>query len=338
MEQVKLLSMTALLTLVIWAGADSLVNETVSVHVRFEPTPSAAAPRMIVEPSPDAAVYELKIAGRRSAIQTIREKAPLTVRFPLPDLPTGSNRFLLDRDTLKAQLIQQWSEFKQITIVDVEPDTLALSVDHWVDRDVRLVLAHPARAYDVEPQLQRSTVSVRMRESVLQTLPPDEPLQLDITAAFERLLTDSPAGESITVTVPLDPAPFGPGAVLTPPSVQVTATLRPQYRTAEIATVPVLVAVSFANLEKPYRAVTRDGTPLTLVTQTIKVKGPAEAVARLKRGASRAFGVIHLKQNDLDQLGVLRPFTAEYYLPDGLQLAEPPPPIEFQLVLVEHAP
>ena len=51
MEQVKLLSMTVLLTVLIWAAADSLVNEVVSIRVSFEVEP-VADPDMLVEFDP----------------------------------------------------------------------------------------------------------------------------------------------------------------------------------------------------------------------------------------------------------------------------------------------
>lgn len=338
MERAKLLSMTVVLTVVIWASADSLVNEAVSIHVRFEIVPSATAPNMIIVGESDRGAHELKITGRRGAVQAIRDKAPLAARLSLPDLPTGLTKFPLDRAMLKAQLARQWTEFHQLTIVSVEPDTVSVLADHWVTLDVPIVMTRLSRTYDVEPQLRQNSVSVRMRESTLVSMPSGGPLPLDFTNEFERLIADQPAGQSVIISVPLDPRPFGPGAVLTPRSVEVTATLKPQYRTAEISTVPILVAVSFPNLEKTYRAVTRDGAPYTLVTQTIRVTGPNEDVVRLERGTTRAFGVVRLKQNDLDQLGVLRLFTPEYYLPDGLKLADAPPPIELKLVLADGAP
>ena len=39
MEQVKLLSMTTMLTVLIWAGADSLVNETAMIRVSIDLMP-----------------------------------------------------------------------------------------------------------------------------------------------------------------------------------------------------------------------------------------------------------------------------------------------------------
>jgi hypothetical protein len=174
-----------------------------------------------------------------------------------------------------------------------------------------------------------------MRESVWTQLTAGQDLQLDITDDVERLLKERPPGERVTVRVPLDARRFGAGAELNPAGVNVTATVKAHRRTAVIPTVPILVAVSFANLERPYQAVSREGTPLTLVTQSVTVVGPIEDVNRLERGATRIYGVIHLKQQDLEQINVLRVMTPDYYLPPGVSIAEPTAPIEFKLVVTE---
>ena len=95
---------------------------------------------------------------------------------------------------------------------------------------------------------------------------------------------------------------------------------------------PILLAVSFANLERALRPVGRDGAPLALMTQTITVSGRQEHIRRLQQGETRAYGVIHLKQEDLEQVGELNLVTPEYQLPEGVSLAEMPPPVEFKLV------
>ena len=55
---------------------------------------------------------------------------------------------------------------------------------------------------------------------------------------------------------------------------------------------------------------------------------------RLVRGETRAYGVIQLKEDDLQQMGVLKLAVPEYHLPKGIDLAAEPPSIEFQLIIV----
>lgn len=319
-----------MLTVLIWASADSLVSETVSISVSFEPVPAAALD-MLVTARPSSEVYELQVSGPRKTVEDVQAQAPLHIRLRILDCPTGPTVIPLDRAMLKREMTEQWNEFRKLTIVSVQPDTLPVMVDHWVAKEVDIVLKRLALAYDVEPQLKQTSTTVRMRESRLDAWPAEQPLQIDIAADLERLLKDRPAGQSVTIPVTLDSRAFGSDAELTPSTVDVTATLKAQRRTAQIPTVPILFAVSFANLEKPYRAVARDGSPLSLVTQTITVTGPTDVVTRLVRGTTRAYGIVQLKEDDLEQLGVLKLMTPEYHLPRGVELAEEPPPIEFKL-------
>ena len=136
----------------------------------------------------------------------------------------------------------------------------------------------------------------------------------------------------MTIPVTLDARRFGPDSILDPDEVKVTATVEAQRSTAAIPTVPILLAVSFANLEKPYRPIARDGGPLGIVAPTITVTGPTEDVAKLVRGDTRAYGIIRLKEVDLEELGAIKLMTPEYYLPPRLELAEPPQPVEFKLI------
>lgn len=330
MAQVKLFSMTAVLTLLIWASADSLVNEAATVAVAFELTPGAAD--MLVEPAEALALFDLQISGPRSDIKDLLDQAPLRVRLRIPDRPTGPADLPLDRRYLKQQLAEQYREFRKLAVVSVHPDTLPVQVDHWTTRRIDLDLRRTTLSYEVEPQLDRTSVTVRMRESGPLSQPGTDALRIDISGEVERLLKGQPQGENLRIPLTLDASRFGRGATLDPGIVHVSATLKAQRRLVEIPTVPILLAVSFANLEQPLRPVTRDGTPLTLVAPSITVTGPIEDVARLERRTTRAFGIIRLKQDDLDDLGAIKLITPEYHLPPNITLAADPPPIEFKLI------
>lgn len=325
--------MTAVLTVLIWASADSLVNEAVSVGVSLEPVPAAGtgATGMVLEPATPGELFEVQISGPRRVVEDFQAQAPLHARLRIPDRPTGPADIVLDRGMLKRELAEQWNEFRKVTIVSVQPDTLPVIVDHWITKDVEVVMKRLTLPYDVEPQIRRTSVTARLRESQLSRLPPGQPLSIDVAADVERLLKEQPAGKRVTIPVALDGRSFGPDAELTPGTIEVTATLKAQRMTAQIPTVPILFAVSLPNLEKPYRAVARDGAPLSLVTQTITVTGPTDVVTRLLRGTARAYGIIHLKEGDLEQIDVLKLITPEYHLPPGIELAEDPLPIEFKL-------
>jgi len=331
MERVKLLSMTAVLTLLIWASADSLVNETTSVSVLLDVIPPATSPDMLVSASAAATPYELEVSGSRKVVEDVQAHAPVRLRIAMEEHPTGKTILRPDRTTLRSAIGQLGAEFGKLSILSLRPDEVAVNVDHMVTREVRVTAQNLTLHYDAEPQLNRSTVAIRARESQAPLGSVDDLTLLDIGPDLERLLKDQPVGRRVTVAVPIDLRPFGPDASADPGVVEVTATVQAERTTAEIATVPILLAVSFANLEKPLRPVARDGTPMVLVTQTIRVTGLREDVARLQRGESRAQGVIQLKQEDFENVGSLNLVTPEFNLPPGITLASVPTPVEFKL-------
>ncbi len=337
MDQLRLLGVTAVLTLLIWASADSLVTETASVGILLKAVPASAGSSMVIHTDPNGVRCDVQISGPRRTVQAVLVRGPYQVRLPIEDRPTGEARIALDRQTLKRELTEQWSHFGNLTVVSMNPDGLSVLVDRVITMDVEIAAKRLALAYDVEPQLQRTTATVEIRESVLQSLPAGQPLQIDIGPDIERLLKDQPVGKNVTVRVGLDARRLGSEAEVKPNAIEVTATVRAQRSTEQIPTVPVLVAMSFANLERRVRAVSREGSPLTLVTQTISVTGPTDEVMRLVRGETRAYGVIQLKEDDLREMGVLKLAVPEYHLPKGLDLAADPPSIEFQLILVTDA-
>lgn len=334
MAQVKLLSMTITLTALIWATADSLVNEATTISISFKPVAETPASDLIIRETTPMQVFELQLSGPRQAIDDIQATAPLLIRLPIPDLPTGEHDWLLDRSVLKNRLVSKWSEFRRITIVDILPSTLRVQTDHWVEQEIDLTLGRLALAYDVNPQLSHSTVKVRMRESVFREFPLGQQLQLDISSEVERRLKDHVLGERAESEVSLDVRRFGSDALFTPTTVKVVATVKSQRSTEEISTVPILFAVSPGNLEHGLRPVARDGRPMVLETRTVSVTGSSEEVAKLVRGTTRIYGIIQLKSDDLENLGALKVVSPDFRLPPGVTLAAQPDPVEFKLIKV----
>jgi len=329
MERLRLLGMTVVLTVLIWAAADSLVTDVGSVGLSFQ---VAAPANMIVRLNSTEERFELQVSGPRRTVEAVQAHGTYTLRWPVEERASGEATVPLDRPTLKRRLAEQWSEFGKLAVVSIQPETLSMVVDHWVTVEADLVMSRFASQFEIEPRLQRNTVTVKMRESALGGQPADQRMQIDVAPDIERLLKDQPVGRTVTLSLRLDARRFGSDAELTPNTVEFTTSVRSQRVVERIPTVPVLLAMSFTTLEVPLQAVGRDGTPLTLVTQTITVTGVAEEVKRLARGETRAYGVIQIKEEDLAETGVLKLATPDYFLPKGVELEEPPPPIEFQLI------
>ena len=330
MDLVKLLGMTGMLTALIWVTADSLVSETVTLEVSFAVEPAAPGSSMLVAVDPAAELFDVQVYGPRKLVEEVQAHGTRLVRLRIREYATGPANHPIDKRMLKRCLTERWKEFGKLTIVSVQPASLPLIVDHIVAREVDLTLPGLTLNYDDQPLLSHSRVGVRLRESAFRRLAHSGQLgPLDISADIERQLEERPAGESTTVSVALDAGLFGPDAELNPATIEVTATVSAQRTTADIPTVPILLAVSFANLGKPLTAVPRDG--MFPVTRTIKVTGPTVEVQRLLRGETRAKGLIHLKEDDLEEWDSFRQMIPEYHLPPGIELAAEPKPIECKL-------
>ncbi|HNQ22299.1 MAG TPA: hypothetical protein PKK06_04325 [Phycisphaerae bacterium] len=331
MENLKLLSTTAVLTLLIWVTADSLVSETVTLSVVLDVRPAESTSGMIVEVEQDARRVQIQVAGPRRIVESLGAGSPPRARVQLADRPTGQFAMQLLAPAIREALVEQAPDFRKVQVLAVQPSTISVHVDHIVAKRLAVTAKRLTLGYDAPPQLSRNSVTVRMRESLYpQLLESGQPPEIDIAPEFERLVRDQAPGNSVSITVALDVQPFGPDAEIIPDTVRVTATVQAQRATEVIPTVPILLAVSFANLERAYRAVTADGS--TLVTRPVKVTGPPEAVARLRRGETRAYGVIQLRDADLARPDMPLLGTPDYVLPPGIRLADEPEPIEFRLV------
>ena len=335
-EQVKLLITTALITGLVWWGADSLVTEKDSVAVLVEPRPTSPTSNMLVSVPSEAPGVILDIAGPRKLIEEIRSRSPLRIRLRVPDRPTGPGFLSLDRTALRQAMAEQRGEFAKLSVVSVQPDALPIVVDHVVSKEIALTAKRLAMAYEVEPQIQRPTASLRLRQSALDSFGSEQLLQIEIGPDIERALRDQTPGRSVTVTVPLtiDSRRFGSDAVIDPVTVEVTATLRSVRSQVQIPTVPILFAVSPGNLEQPLRVLGSDDQPLPLLTQTLSLSGSPEDIARLQQGDRPLFGVIRVRQEDLETPGVVKVMIPEFNLPKGVEFSSPPQSVEFKLVPV----
>lgn len=339
-EQAKLLITTALITGLVWWGADSLVTEKDSIAVLLEPRPTSPASNMLVSVPSEAPGVTLEIAGPRKLIEEIRSRSPLRIRLAVPDRPTGPGFLSLDRVAVRQALAEQRGEFGKLSVVSVQPDALPIVVDHVVSKDIALTAKRLTMAYEVEPQIQRPTASLRLRQSILESLGSEQLLQLEIGPDLEKALRDQPPGRSVTVTVPLsiDGRRFGSDAVIDPATAEVTVTLRSVRSQIQIPTVPILFAMSPGNLEKPLRVLGNDDQPLPLLTQALSLSGAPEDILRLQQGDRPLFGVIRVRQEDLELPGVVKVVIPEFNLPKGIEFANPPQPVEFKLVPVPQGP
>jgi hypothetical protein len=323
LEQIKLLGMTAVLTILVWATADRLVNETIAIDLICEFTPVPDMPDLLVSPVQNTA-FKVEMSGPRRLIDQASKSTK--VKLQINDRPTGVSTV-----NVKQLLDDQWREHPKLSLLSVTPATAEVRVDHRARAEVQVVLRPPRLLFDQPPRLDRSQVTVEMRESVYAPLR-DAGRKLQVEVDVDRAFRGQPAGRPLTLSVPLTPdvETFGPDARFTPNEVKVTGTLAADRKSADITTCPIQIAVGFAHFGRRYR-IEDDRGPVTLVTRTITVTGPVEAVDRLLAG-DRPVGIIRLRAEDFDRAGVQRSFVPEFHLPPGVELAREPEPVLLKLV------
>ena len=327
MEQFKLLSMTAALTVLIWATADSLVNESTTIRVSIQVSPSPANPGMLAELSEgDVVTLLLEVAGERKLIDRVQADPQPTIQLQIPYLSNG-------RHTLSAQeyIENQWRAYPNLAILSVKPARFDIVVDHMVTEDVPVRIRRPTLTYDAPPQLEQSSVRVTLRQSVLDKAKSDgRALQFEVDP--EPALMNRPVGESVRVAVALvpDPVLFGRDAVVEPKEVFVRGTIAARRATVVIPSCPVVISVAVANFGKAFHAEDDNGR-IPLLTRAITVSGPVDVVERLVRGTPPR-GEVFLTDEDLRTWDSPRTLVPEFRLPASVELIQVEP-VRFRLVV-----
>ena len=327
-DQLKLLGLSGVLTVLIWTGANSLVSESASIDVSLRVRPDPRSPGMRVESIDPTQRIVLHISGPRKEIDNLRPReGKLTVDLMIRDRQTGRSTV-----QLLGLVDDQWQRHPSIAVTSVEPGKITVDIDHMIDVDVQVEPGDLTLPYNVEPVLDPQVIQVSMRESRFSALTATG-RRLTLVLDVEKYLQAEDAGRTVTKDVPvvLDGSLMGTDARCSVNTIKVTASIEASRRTASII-VPVWLAVGFKNLGMPYKAVSPEGR---LVTQRVTVTGPVEDVERLERGDTRAIAVILLKDADFAETDKKHAVKPDFWLPPRIELVETPREVEFRLVPVD---
>lgn len=331
-QQFKLLSTTAVLTLLIWVGADQLltVSDTVEVNLEFRPQSEDSAMRITpLKPAP--ARVKVVLSGSQRIMTSVIDQVPLRVTLHLPEQPP---RAAVKLDQLLTLLRQEQAAFGNLYVESVEPSVVEVQIDSRITRPVRLVPRVPLRReYEGEPVLAPKSISAEVSELWLRSRPePDAPLILQID--FERELGDRAAGEDFDFPVAIPIADLGPGVVADRTTVRVQGRLRQaaqQVRTLSI--VPIRACLSFEDLNRPFRV--RLADEFALPTQSIRVRGSEADLDSLQKqiegGNPVIYGVVRIRPDMLmadQELSIL----PDFFLPPGIILDSRPEPLRLKVL------
>ncbi len=329
MEQVKLLSTTIVLTLLIWVGADQLLTITTTVNVALSVAPASPDSKMIVrvaDASPQR--FAVKVSGPRRIVTQVEDAAPIEVTLPVGEREPSDRTTL---GNLVELLRRQRRAFKDLTIESVEPPTMDIVVDQWTIARVALVIKGPPQlAYKVPPQLEPAYIAVRMSLLRFRRMGSQaRQIEIDVDSSLEGKPKDQP----LSIKLPIPISKFGEGASAAPNTVRVVATLSvASPRRMTIPTVPIRLAPGFAAFGR-YGVELQGGQ--SFVTQTIEVTGADDALDRLDPNNTEIIGVIPLAKPDYEHLGRLLVKAPVFLLPPGIILVGDPEPVQFKLVAIE---
>lgn len=327
MQQVKLITVTGVLTLLIWTTANQLLSESIEIQVTVEPAPTGDARMMVATDPPDQHTFRVRLVGPRRIVDQVRKGGLGPVSLPVRDLPNGV--YPID---VKEQLSGHSDQFHGLRIEAVEPAVVNVVIDHLVTTMMPVQIERGGLEYEVPPTVEPAEVEVEISELALGEL---EPAKRRISLDVAALLRHRPKGQALEIPgVRLTPEVGGVDVRLAPNTVTVFATLRERSKTATIAAVPVHAAASFEVFSR-FRIETRDGS--TLITRAITVRGPPEAVDRLVAGGTRATGLIVLTGELAAVPGEYHELEPIFDLPAGVELAGPVAPVEFRLIPIAEA-
>lgn len=325
MQQARLLGITVVLSVMIWLVADHSLTEVATVRVRIHLHPAADNMRVaLAEGQPP--IVEVKLSGKRSQIDELRARAPLSVRLPVTARAAQTYRLVL------AGPMRDAPELRDVDVQEVRPPTVDIEVDR--DRTVMMpVLVRPGGAldYEIPPKVEPAEVAVTISERALGALPPGERVVL---LNPDDYLETAPRGKLDSVSVPLTAIVGNVGVQLDPDFVTLRFKIRDRLKQTTISAVPIKIEAS-PDLFNGYRVEFRDASPI--LTQPLTIKGPPQLVDRVAGGELRIHGVIALTAANKAAAGSFQYVTPEFKLPEGIERVGPVEPVEFKLAPIKQS-
>lgn len=326
MAQLKLVAMSAVVTVLVWMSADQLLTESATLQVTLEPV-AAAGDSYTLSARDPAARFQVVLSGPRDVITRFRESGPWTIQLPVEARTTGP----ISVPVLGA-LRKSRTQFSGLTVDSVVPEYLEVIVDREITRLLPVWVDKGTLEYDVDPTVEPDRVQVTISQQRFSAIPAEK---RHLVLQAEGLLRNRKKGELLSFPVPLEAKVDGIDVKVVPAQVNLRATVRELHITDTIAAVPIRFSSS-VDLLNEYGIELRDQT--TLLTQPITVRGPAELVDRLVAGDIKVTGLIALNRDDTLDPGRYRAKRPTFVgLPPGVELATPEAieSIEFRLVRLD---
>ncbi len=321
MDQIRLIAVTALLSILIWIVADNFLTDTAALQVSIRPY-APTGTDMTVEPL-DAAnePFEVLVSGKKAVIALLKSRQPISVRVPVSNRPSGDH----DLELLTA-LKASPEELADVFIQEVRPSTMRIRVDRDREEIMPVQIQPGALEFDGPIVVDPAEVKVTISELDYAQL---DPADRRVILEPDPHLRNSPAGVLMSKAIPLRAVVGGYSVELDPNYVTVRFKLSEQLEEETLSAVPIKIEASL-DIFNDFRVEVRE--PGAILTQPITIRGAAEIIERIRADEIRIRGVITLTASDKADPGQYRYLTPRFNLPEGVSLVSETEPIEFRLV------
>lgn len=324
MQQIRLLSSTAILSIMIWLVADYSLTETATIRVRIHPQAADESAMRVALAEDEPSVVEVKIAGKRTQVEELRSRAPLGIPLSISTRAAKTYRIRLDEEFRKAAIL------REVDVQQVMPET----IDVEVDRDTTVTMPISVKTtgglvYEIEPEAEPTEVAVTISERALSQIPKDD---RKVIIEPDNYLTGAAHGVLGTEVVPLTPVVASISVLLNPDFVKLRFKIKDLAEEAVISAVPIKIEAS-PDIFNGYKIEFKDAGPV--LTQPLTIKGPPDMIERVRRGELRIFGVVSLTAANKAAVGSLQYLTPEFKLPKGLVRVGDVESLEFKLVPIK---
>ena len=336
MQQVRLLALTIAMTGMIWIAADQRVTRLVEIDVAFtiKPAPGTTLALTVDGPPVDSLRITFKGPNRvLSRLKMIQES--LSIELQISERSSGPQTLNL-LDELLAYGDQLAGIPEGVAIVATTPGTMTIVVDHYVEKQVRLMVDSGNYDFEGDAQFNPPVVTAMVPERQFEELPPDKQT---ITIPIGRLITGPvQEGQLIQKEVLVRHTLDGGVSVLRldPDRVTFSATLLQHTERKRIPTVPVNLMPSNIEIWDRYQP-RFPGEPDNILTIQVWVRGPIGLVGEVVQHPSKfdIFGFIRITSEDLHDsettVRLSKPVHIQN-LPEGVVLDDEPDPVDIELI------
>ncbi len=320
MARFQLPGATIFLTILIWAAADQLVTETDDIRAKIRVV-AVTNSNLVVQPLRGAPeLFSIRISGRQSEVRKLRDQGILRLNLTIDEFHTLESEIGLRKLHLRDE-IQGIPELAGCVVQSVEPPTLDVSVDRRIEVSIPVRLRPGAMDYAVDPTLDIDSVRATLLQSRYDELKDSNP---NIVVDAESYLREQPEDQPLRFSVPLPlkaETDVGTLAIMSivPDSVTLRATLRLRLVHDTIPAVPIKFLVSHT-VNNRYLIEFRDPNPI--LTLSVDVIGPQDAVDKLKSGEEKIFAMINIGTPNAFADGSYQFLKPEFNLPPGVTLQD----------------